>query len=199
MWHGPPAPATTQVAAPYALATSNAEAVCDALAGRHVHILDRSTVNEEEKKSLARLVKELGGELTFRLLAKRGTDLCVAGSAPEKQMRGPLRAFVQRFGTEYDVLRHSWLRSCRARGRLARASPADFVHLSDKTMMERVESDGFDKCAPHAHARHRRACVPHSDLVANALPIRMRTSQRLQGAAGSNSCAQVGHRDRCIP
>lgn len=141
------APARVQVAAPYAVATSTAEAVCDALAGRFVHVLDRSAVNQEEKEELARLVKELGGEVTFRLVAKRGNDLCVAGSAPEKNIRGALRTFVQRFGTEYDVLRGAWLRSCRARGRLARPSPADFVHLSDKTLMERVATPGFDKCA----------------------------------------------------
>lgn len=135
-----------QVASQFAILTSSAEVTSDILKGRYVQILDRSTFNEEEKQTLTDLVCELGGSVTFRIVLSRESDVCVVGSAPAKRFLGPLQLHKRRFGVEYDVLRHTWLLRCRDRGHFVDPSPADFVHLSDRTLNTLIASEGYDQC-----------------------------------------------------
>lgn len=136
-----------QVADEFAIFASDAAVTSALLAGRFVQLLERSTVDAAEKQALTDLVTSLGGAVTFRIKESRGTDLCIAGSAPDRKFAAALRTHERKLGAEYDVLRAPWLRRCAARGRLLEAAAADYAHLSDRTLGRLVTEDGCDACA----------------------------------------------------
>jgi hypothetical protein len=137
-----------QVAAQYSIMQSDAPVVSSMLSDRFIHILDRSSINQGEKQAITDLATSLGGAITFRIKESRGSDLCVAGSAPERQYAAALRSHAAKYGSEYDVVRASWLQLCKERGTLLDVSPADYVLLSDKTLSNLMQRDGYDQCAP---------------------------------------------------
>lgn len=127
---------------------SDAAVVSSMLSGRFVQILDRSSIDQSEKQAITDLVTSLGGAITFRIKESRGSDLCLAGSAPAMQYVAALHSHAAKYGSEYDVLHASWLQLCKDRGTLLDASPADYVLLSDKTLSNLMQRDGCDQCAP---------------------------------------------------
>jgi hypothetical protein len=149
-----------QVAEPYAVAHSDAQATSNILEGRKVQILPRSTKDRNEKQLLGDLVASMGGSICANVpkTARRvdanvsegpqTIDIVIVGSADPKSYARDLATHVRERGTEYDVISAKWLEACRMRGWIAEPLPRDYRHVCDLTLERLANREDYDACDP---------------------------------------------------